>query len=70
VQAGGSADAGEHHVDGHGIHLPGPSYFPLIAAAGFPLIGYGIMYHWWMAFVGAVVVLVGIFGWALEPSAE
>jgi cytochrome c oxidase subunit I len=70
VQAGGSDDAAEHHGDGHGIHLPGPSYFPLIAALGFPLVGYGIMFHWWMAFVGAAVILAGIYGWALEPGAE
>jgi cytochrome c oxidase subunit 1 len=70
VQAGGSEAAREQHGGGHGIHLPGPSYFPLVAALGFPLIGYGIMFHWWMAFVGAAVLLAGVFGWALEPSAE
>jgi cytochrome c oxidase subunit 1 len=70
VQAGGSEDAGEHHGGGHGIHLPGPSYFPFVAALGFPLIGYGIMFHWWIAFVGVAVMLAGLFGWALEPSAE
>jgi cytochrome c oxidase subunit 1 len=70
VQAGGSYGGGEPHGGGHGIHLPGPSYYPLVAAIGFPTIGYGIMYHWWLAFVGAAVVLMGLFGWALEPSAE
>jgi cytochrome c oxidase subunit 1 len=70
VQAGASEPA-EHHGDGaHAIHLPGPSYWPLVAALGFPLIAYGIMDTWWLAFAGVAVALVGFFGWALEPSAE
>jgi cytochrome c oxidase subunit 1 len=70
VQAGAS-DAPEHHAgSGHAIHLPGPSYWPLVAAVGFPLVGYGIMYTWWLAFAGVAVMLLGFYGWALEPSAE
>ncbi|MFL5737846.1 MAG: cytochrome c oxidase subunit I [Actinomycetota bacterium] len=60
-------DAGAH---GHGIHLPSPSYYPIIAALGFPLLGYGVIYHWWMAFLGGAVLLGGLYAWALEPSAE
>jgi cytochrome c oxidase subunit 1 len=70
VQAGAS-DAADHHAGaGHAIHLPGPSYWPFVAAIGFPLVGYGIMYTWWLAFAGVAVMLVGFYGWALEPSAE
>jgi cytochrome c oxidase subunit 1 len=70
VQAGAS-DASEHHPSGgHGIHMPGPSYWPLVAAVGFPMVGYGIMYTWWLAFAGVAVMLTGFYGWALEPSAE
>ncbi len=42
----------------------------MIAALGFPLIGYGVIFHWWMAVAGAVVVLAGLYGWAFEPAAE
>ncbi len=55
---------------GHGIHLPSPSYFPVIAALGFPLIGYGVIFNWAFAFVGAVLLLGGLYAWALEPPAE
>ncbi|MFB3739523.1 MAG: cytochrome c oxidase subunit 4, partial [Candidatus Velamenicoccus archaeovorus] len=58
------------HGGGHAIHLPSPSYYPVISALGLPLIGYGVVFHWWLAIVGAVVVLAGLYGWALEPSAE
>jgi cytochrome c oxidase subunit 1 len=70
VQAGASDQVEHHGGGGHGIHLPGPSYWPLVAAVGFPLIGYGIMYTWWLAFAGVAVMLTGFYGWALEPSAE
>ncbi|HEX9124093.1 MAG TPA: cytochrome c oxidase subunit I [Actinomycetota bacterium] len=76
VPAGGSGTEGatEHGGGGpgggHGIHMPGPSYYPVIAALGLPLIGYGVVFHWWTAVAGAVVVLAGLYGWALEPSAE
>jgi cytochrome c oxidase subunit 1 len=68
VQAGG-ADRADAHVDaGHGIHLPGPSFWPLVAAAGLPLMAYGVIYGWWLVGAGALVMLVGFYGWAVEPS--
>jgi cytochrome c oxidase subunit 1 len=72
VQAGAADDpGGAHHEDaGHGIHLPNPSFWPIVAAAGLPILGYGALFHWWLLPIGAVVVLVAFYGWALEPSAE
>src|SRR3972149_6911506 len=67
---------GAHGVEGHGeeghhaIHMPSPSYFPLIAALGFPLIGFGLIYDAALVAVGAAVLLVGLYGWALEPASE
>jgi cytochrome c oxidase subunit 1 len=58
------------HGGGHGIHLPGPSYFPVLASIGFPVLGYGIIFSWPLAVAGVVVLLAGLYGWALEPSAE
>ena len=69
VQAG-AAPEDQSHVGGHGIHLPGPSYYPLVAALGLPLVGYGVLYGWWLSIVGAVVLLAGLYGWAMEPGAE
>jgi len=71
VQAGGADAHQEHGGGGHGIHLPGPSYWPLIAAIGLPVIAYAVMYSvWWIAFAGLGILLFGIYGWALEPGAE
>jgi cytochrome c oxidase subunit 1 len=71
VQAGAADDAGAHGEDaGHAIHLPNPSFWPIVAAAGLPFLGYGVIFEWWLCGVGALLVLVGVYGWALEPSAE
>ncbi len=76
VMAGGSnghtEDDHEGHEEdhGHGIHMPSPSYFPLIAALGLPILCYGLLYSVILAVDGALTVLVGLYGWAGEPSAE
>jgi cytochrome c oxidase subunit I len=76
VAAGGSGEAAaidEHagdHGGGHAIHMPSPSYFPLIAAAGLPIIGYGLIFGVPAVALGLVITLAGFFGWALEPSSE
>jgi hypothetical protein len=48
---------------------------PLLAAIGFPIIGLGLIYldNLWMRpliAVGAMILMVGIYGWALEPATE
>jgi cytochrome c oxidase subunit 1 len=58
------------HGAGHGIHMPSPSYFPIIAAVGLPILGYGILYSPILVIDGALILLAGLFGWAMEPSAE
>jgi cytochrome c oxidase subunit 1 len=65
----GDADDGGHG-GGHGIHMPSPSYFPLIAALGLPILCYGLLYSVIVAIDGALTILVGLYGWAVEPSAE
>ena len=35
---------------------------------GLPIIAYGVLYAWWLVAAGALVVLVGFMGWAVEPS--
>jgi cytochrome c oxidase subunit 1 len=75
VVAGGSeADqeisSGGHGGGGHGIHMPSPSYFPLVAALGLPILCYGLIYSTILVIDGGVTLLVGLYGWAVEPSAE
>lgn len=71
VVAGASGGGHEPaYGDGHGIHMPSPSVFPLIAALGPPLLAAALMYNVWLTPIGALVLLVGLYGWALEPATE
>ena len=68
VQAGAAPEHDEGHGGGHAIHLPSPSIWPLVAAFGLPMMAYGVMYSWFLVAGGALVLLVGLYAWALEPS--
>lgn len=57
------------------IHLPAPSYFPILMASGLPIVFYGVIYHTalWGKFaiaLGVVVILSALIGWGIEPLEE
>jgi cytochrome c oxidase subunit 1 len=64
------------HHDAHGIHMPGGSLFPLIAALGLNIGGFGLLmmggtpdWHKFMytAIGGALVLVFGVVCWGMEP---
>jgi cytochrome c oxidase subunit I len=59
-----------HDGTAKGVHLPSPSYWPLVLALGFPLIGYGLIFNLWWAVPGVVLVVAGVFGWVMEPPTD
>lgn len=48
------------------IHLPSPSFWPIVLAFGMALIASGVIWSIFISIVGVVVLLVSIAGWALE----
>ncbi|MEJ7800235.1 MAG: cytochrome c oxidase subunit I [Ilumatobacter sp.] len=56
----------EAHADAH-IHLPSPSYWPILLAFGLPVMAYGVIFNFILIPVGAAIVLLSMFGWSLEP---
>jgi cytochrome c oxidase subunit I len=54
--------------DARNVHLPSPSYWPLVVAAGLPIIGYGLIFNLGLAAVGGVIVVLGAFAWGYEPA--
>ncbi|HEY7874060.1 MAG TPA: cytochrome c oxidase subunit I [Actinomycetota bacterium] len=67
VAGGADAHDGE---PGH-IHMPSPSYFPIVAAAGLPILGYGAVYENFLLLIaGGLLAMFGLFGWAFEPGTE
>jgi cytochrome c oxidase subunit 1 len=56
----------EKNADAH-IHLPSPSYWPIVLAFSFPVIAYGVIYSTLLIVAGAAIAVLALFGWALEP---
>jgi len=52
------------------IHLPGPSYWPIMLAFGLVLISIGVVSNFIVSIVGVIVLLVSVSGWTLENRAE
>jgi len=50
------------------IHLPGPSYWPLVLAIGVGILGMGVVYGVPIMVLGGAIVLFASYGWVLEPS--
>jgi cytochrome c oxidase subunit I len=74
--AGGGADEpGDGHdgprPEGGAIHMPSPSYFPFVMALGLPILGYAAVFkNFWLVPIGSLVLLFGMYAWAIEPPTE
>ena len=56
--------------DPTGVHLPSPSYWPIVLAFGLPWIGWGLIFNLWFAAFGGLCVIAGVWGWVMEPSTD
>ena len=56
-------------VSGKAIHMPNPSYWPLVTAIGVlvTLSGFVVGFPY-VNLIGAAILLTGIFKWAFEPA--
>jgi cytochrome c oxidase subunit 1 len=53
---------------GEHIHLPPPSYYPILIAFGVLMLAVGPLTHLALSALGVVICIYGIWGWALEPT--
>ncbi|MCA9834201.1 MAG: cytochrome c oxidase subunit I [Thermomicrobiales bacterium] len=65
---------------GDDVHLPNPSFWPLVGASGMFMMGLGFLFEnitiFWLgplaisalSIVGLITLMWGIFGWAFEPT--
>ncbi len=58
--AGGSGD-------GHGIHLPQPSFWPLVTSLGIFIGAWGIIYSIPVLAIGGAIMMIGMYAWSFEP---
>jgi cytochrome c oxidase subunit I len=57
-------------VDPSTIHMPSPSFWPLVVGIALPVMAYGQIYKAWpLTIIGALILVGGMYGWSLEPSA-
>jgi cytochrome c oxidase subunit 1 len=54
--------------DATDVHLPAPSYWPIVMAVGLPLIAYGLIFNLGIAAVGGVIILLAGYAWGMEPA--
>jgi cytochrome c oxidase subunit 1 len=59
------AQKGDQHP-----HLPSASYWPIVLAAGLPLIALGLIYNLWLSGIGLLLMLGSMYGWSLEPATD
>ena len=55
----------DHGHNGH-IHLPSPSYWPLVLAMGLTLAAFGLLYHPLMIGVGLGLGMLALYSWIRE----
>ena len=55
---------------GEAIHLPGPSYLPVIVAAGTAIALVGIVLNWFVFGLGVAITVVAIVRWVRQMRAE
>jgi cytochrome c oxidase subunit 1 len=51
------------------IHLPSPSFWPIVLALGLTLIAIGVVTSIAASILGVVVILASIAGWTMENRA-
>jgi hypothetical protein len=60
----------EAHEAGESIHLPGPSYQPVVLAFGLTLAITGVVIFPAMSVIGLVIVLVVLYMWIRDTRRE
>ena len=65
VEGGYGGGEEEHHG---AIHMPSPSYYPIIVAFGLGLAGALFVVDPWFSAIGIGIMTLGLYGWAAEPE--
>jgi hypothetical protein len=61
---------GEAEPPGEAVHLPGPSYLPVITAFGTTIAVVGVVVWWILVVIGGLIALVAIILWIRETREE
>ena len=70
LEATGGAAADDGWTQPQGMHIPDPTYMPLVLAIGAMCILWGIVTTPLMSLVGGILFIIGISGWIGELRHE
>ena len=59
------ADESDEEVE---VHMPNPSYWPLLVGAGLTIAAAGLMIHIAVSILGVAWTIVAVYAWSLEPA--
>ena len=65
-----ASDGTENSEGEKDIHLPQPSYWPLVVSIGIMLAAYGMIFGLPISIFGVIIGFVGVYAWSLEPVNE
>ena len=57
-----------HHGDDHPIHLPQPSFSPVLLGFGVMLIAFGVLLGPVFLVLGGVIMVIGIATWLIDDA--
>jgi type IV secretory pathway TrbD component len=55
---------------GEAIHLPGPSYLPIVTAVGLTIVVVGVVQSWIIVAIGLIITLVAVVRWVRETRQD
>jgi hypothetical protein len=55
---------------GEAVHLPGPSYLPVITAAGISIAVVGVVIMWPLVVIGGVITAIAVWRWVRETRED
>ena len=61
-----TAEEVAHDGSNTNVHLPSPSYFPILLSLSMPIIAYGLIYSLWLCIPGGMLMVYSMVGWIFE----
>jgi hypothetical protein len=52
------------------IHLPDPSYLPVVVAFGLTIAIVGVVFTWVMVAIGLIITLIALFRWIGQTRSD
>jgi plastocyanin len=60
----------EHREPPPGVHLPGPSFRPILASLALTILFFGLVFGGWILAVGILATIVTLLGWLRDARRE